>query len=86
MDIKNAHDVQLLVEDMGWKHLDTEEIVNNLEDMNHEEIRAARHLVNKRVWDETFDDEMAANARWHYTRKFAVFAEAIQLWAERQTK
>ena len=86
MKIQTADDVQLLVEDMGWKHLSIQEIVNNLEDMNHEEITAARHLVNKRVWDETFDDEMAATARWHYTRKFAVFAEAIQLWAERQTK
>jgi hypothetical protein len=86
MDIKNPDEVQLLVEDMGWKHLSIQEIVNNLEDMNHEEITASRHLVNKRVWDETLDDEMAATARWHYTRKFAVFAEAIQLWAERQHK
>lgn len=86
MKIENADDVQMLVEDMGWKFLSTEEIVNNLEDMNQEEITAARLLVNKRVWDETLDDEMAATARWHYTRRFSVFAEAIQLWAERQSK
>jgi hypothetical protein len=86
MDIKNAEDVQLLVEDMGWKYLPKHEIVSNLEDMNHEEITKARHLVNQRVWDETLDDEMAATARWHYTRRFSVFAEAIQLWAESQSK
>jgi hypothetical protein len=80
MDIKTATDVQLLVEDMGWKNLSASETVDKLDALAHEELRAARLQVNRRVWDETFDDEMAALARWSYTRKHATFTEAIEAW------
>lgn len=82
MDIKNADDVQLLVEDMGWRFLPVDEVCGLLEDMNQEELHAARALVNQRVWDETYTDETAAEARWAYTRKASLFTEAIQAWAE----
>ena len=80
MDIKTATDVQLLVEDMGWKNLSPSETVDKLDALAHEELRAARLQVNRRVWDETYDDEMAALARWSYTRKHATFTEAIEAW------
>lgn len=80
MDIKTATDVQLLVEDMGWKHLSATETVDKLDALNQEELKAARMQVNRRVWDETYDDEMAALARWSYTRKHATFTEAIEAW------
>lgn len=86
MDINNADDVQLLVEDMGWQNLPIQEIVEKLEHMNQQELKAARALVNQRVWDETLDDEMAALARWHYTKKTATFTEAIWAWKKRETE
>jgi hypothetical protein len=86
MDIRTASDVQLLVEDMGWKLLDINEIVNNLEELNARELKAARILVNKRVWDETFDDEMAVKARWEYMRRTSTFADAIYEWQKSVTK
>jgi hypothetical protein len=86
MDIRNADDVQMLVEDMGWKLLTPLEIVDKLDELNHEEIKAARLQVNQRVWDETYDDAMATTARWAYTRKHAVFAEAIEAWYQRISK
>ena len=86
MDIKNVDDVQLLVEDMGWKLLSPLEVVDKLDELNDEEIKAARLQVNQRVWDETYDDAMAATARWAYTRKHAVFAEAIEAWYAEASK
>jgi hypothetical protein len=80
MDIKTATDVQLLVEDMGWKQLSPVEIVDKLDTLAQQELKAARLQVNRRVWDETYDDEMAATARWAYTRKHATFTEAIEIW------
>ncbi len=69
MNINTADDVQLLVEDMGCVGMDINDIVEILERINQQELKAARTLVNQRVWDETFDDEMAAQARWHYMQK-----------------
>ena len=86
MKIENADDVQLLVEDMGWQFLSPTEIVDKLDALNQEELRAARLLVNLRVWDETYDDEMAASARWAYKRRAAVFTEAIEAWYSEATK
>ena len=87
MDIRNADDVQLLVEDMGWhRDLHIDDIVEKLEQINQAELKAARALVNARVWDETFDDEMAATARWHYMQKASAFSDAIWAWKKRETE
>ena len=86
MDIKNADDVQLLVEDFGWTNLEPAHAADKLRRMNDEQIAAQRLQVNRRVWDETYDEEMAMKARWHYTRQHAVFAEAIMLWLEGKSK
>lgn len=86
MDINNADDIELLVESMNWQTLPVDEVVEKLEAMNERELKLARHLVNQRVWDETFDDEMAAQARWHYMQKTSAFADAIWEWKERETK
>lgn len=85
MDINNADDIELLVESMGWQTLPVDEVVEKLEAMNERELKQARHLVNQRVWDETFDDEMAAAARWHYMKKTSTFADAIWEWKKRET-
>lgn len=86
MDINNADDIELLVESMNWQTLPVDEVVEKLEAMNERELKLARHLVNQRVWDETFDDEMAAAARWHYMKKTSAFADAIWEWQKRETK
>lgn len=86
MEINTADDVQLLVEDMGWRDLHIDDIVERLEHMNDQELKAARALVNARVWDETFDDEMAATARWHYMQKAQAFGDAIWAWKKRETE
>lgn len=86
MDINTADDVQLLVEDMGWRDLHIDDIVEKLEQINQQELKAARALVNARVWDETFDDEMAAQARWHYMQKTSAFSDAIWAWKKRETE
>ena len=87
MDIRNADDIELLVENMVWRpKYSVEEIVEKLEAMNQRELSQARMLVNQRVWDETFDDEMAAQARWHYMQKTSLFADAIWEWKKRETE
>ena len=64
MKIKTADDVQLLVEDFGWKLDDKVENRNALKEINAAEHRRVSLLINQRVWDETFDDEMAITARF----------------------
>jgi hypothetical protein len=56
MNIKTAEDVQLLVEDFGWKLDDKVENRNALKEINAAEHRRVSVLINQRVWDETFDD------------------------------
>lgn len=86
MDIKTADDVQLLVEDFGWKLDDKVENRNALKEMNAAEHRRVSHLINQRVWDETFDDEMAISARFDAAQRFTNFDKAIDLWFERESK
>jgi hypothetical protein len=86
MDIKTADDVQLLVEDFGWKLDDKVENRNALKEINAAEHRRVSHLINQRVWDETFDDEMAISARFDAAQRFTNFDKAIDLWFERESE
>ena len=86
MNIKTAEDVQLLVEDFGWKLDDKVENRNALKEINAAEHRRVSHLINQRVWDETFDDEMAVTARFDAAQRFTDFDKAIDLWFERESK
>ena len=86
MNIKTADDVQLLVEDFGWKLDDKVENRNALKEMNAAEHRRVSHLINQRVWDETFDDEMAVSARFDAAQRFTDMDKAIDLWFERESK
>jgi hypothetical protein len=86
MNIKTADDVQLLVEDFGWKLDDKVENRNALKEINAAEHRRVSVLINQRVWDETFDDEMAITARFDAAQRFTDFDKAIDLWFERESK
>lgn len=86
MNIKTADDVQLLVEDFGWKLDDKVENRNALKEINAAEHRRVSVLINQRVWDETFDDEMAISARFDAAQRFTNFDKAIDLWFERESK
>ena len=86
MKIKTADDVQLLVEDFGWKLDDKVENRNALKEINAAEHRRVSLLINQRVWDETFDDEMAVTARFDAAQRFTDFDKAIDLWFERESK
>ena len=87
MRIKTADDVQLLVEDFRWL-LDhsLEEIRNKLKEMNAAQHRKVSRLINDRIWDETFDDEMAVSARYDAAKRFSEEDKAIDLWFERESK
>jgi len=87
MNIKTADDVQLLVEDFRWL-LDhsLEEIRNKLKEMNAAQHRKTSRLINERIWDETFDDEMAVSARYEAAKRFGEEDKAIDLWFERESK
>ena len=86
MKIKTADDVQLLVEDFGWKLDDKVENRNALKEINAAEHRRVSLLINQRVWDETFDDEMAVTARFDAAQRFSDFDKAIDLWFERESE
>lgn len=86
MNIKTADDVQLLVEDFGWKLDDKVENRNALKEINAAEHRRVSLLINQRVWDETFDDEMAVTARFDAAQRFSDFDKAIDLWFERESE
>jgi hypothetical protein len=86
MKIKTADDVQLLVEDFGWKLDDKVENRNALKEINAAEHRRVSLLINQRVWDETFDDEMAVTARFDAAQRFSDFDKAIDLWFERENQ
>lgn len=87
MNIKTADDVQLLVEDFGWLRDHTlEEIRNLLKEMNAAQHRKTSRLINDRIWDETFDDEMAVAARYDAAKRFSDENKAIDLWFERESK
>jgi hypothetical protein len=86
MKIKTADDVQLLVEDFGWKLDDKVENRNALKEINAAEHRRVSLLINQRVWDETFDDEMAVTARFDAAQRFTDFDKAIDLWFERESE
>jgi hypothetical protein len=86
MRIKTADDVQLLVEDFGWKLDDKVENRNALKEINAAEHRRVSLLINQRVWDETFDDEMAVTARFDAAQRFTDFDKAIDLWFERESE
>jgi hypothetical protein len=86
MKIQTADDVQLLVEDFGWKLDDKVENRNALKEINAAEHRRVSVLINQRVWDETFDDEMAITARFDAAQRFTDFDKAIDLWFERESK
>ena len=86
MNIKTADDVQLLVEDFGWKLDDKVENRNALKEINAAEHRRVSVLINQRVWDETFDDEMAITARFDAAQRFTNFDKAIDLWFERESE
>ena len=86
MNIKTADDVQLLVEDFGWKLDDKVENRNALKEINAAEHRRVSLLINQRVWDETFDDEMAVTARFDAAQRFTDFDKAIDLWFERENQ
>ena len=86
MKIKTADDVQMLVEDFGWKLDDKVENRNALKEMNAAEHRRISFLINQRIWDETFDDEMAVSARFDAAQRFTDMDKAIDLWFERESK
>ena len=86
MRIKTADDVQLLVEDFGWKLDDKVENRNALKEINAAEHRRVSMLINQRIWDETFDDEMAVTARFDAAQRFSDFDKAIDLWFERESE
>ena len=86
MKIKTADDVQLLVEDFGWKLDDKVENRNALKEINAAEHRRVSMLINQRIWDETFDDEMAITARFDAAQRFTDFDKAIDLWFERENQ
>ena len=86
MKIKTADDVQLLVEDFGWKLDDKVENRNALKEINAAEHRRVSMLINQRIWDETFDDEMAVTARFDAAQRFSDFDKAIDLWFERESE
>jgi hypothetical protein len=87
MNIKTADDVQLIVEDFRWL-LDhsLEEIRNKLKEMNAAQHRKTSRLINDRIWDETFDDEMAVSARYEAAKRFSEEDKAIDLWFERESE
>ncbi len=84
MKIKDASDVQLLVEDFGWhiSDMETYEIVENLDGINNQELKQKLHQINQRLWDETFDDATGALAKLHAVTEHENFRKAIQLWKE----
>jgi hypothetical protein len=86
MNIKTADDVQLLVEDYGWKFDDKTENRNALKEMNAAEHRRVRSIIRQRHWDETYDDEMTAKANFDAAQRFTDMDKAIDLWFERETK
>jgi uncharacterized protein YeeX (DUF496 family) len=88
MRIETADDVQLLVEDFGWlkQGMSIIEVRNLLKEMNGQEHKRVSHLINQRVWDETFDDEMAVTARFDAAQRFTNEDKAIDLWFERENK
>ena len=85
MKIRTADDVQLLVEDFNWlMNLSLEEIRNRLKEMNATQHRKVSRLIVDRLWDETFDDEMAVAARFEAAQRFTEEDKAIDLWYERE--
>jgi len=85
MRIKTADDVQLLVEDLKIEGTLTQ-IRNALKEINANEHRRVSHIINQRIWDETFDDEMAVTARFDAAQRFTDEDKAIDLWFERESK
>ena len=85
MKIKTADDVQLLVEDFGWKFDDLTENRNALKEINAAEHRRVRRIIRDRHWDETYDDEMAAKANFDAATRFTDMDKAIDLWFERES-
>jgi hypothetical protein len=86
MNIKTADDVQLLVEDFGWKLDDKTENRNALKEINAAEHRRVRRLIRDRHWDETFDDDMASKANFDAAQRFTDMDKAIDLWFERESE
>lgn len=87
MRIETADDVQLLVEDFGWRlNHSIPEIRNMLKEVNAQHHRQMSILINRRVWDETFSDEMAVQARFEAAQRFTKEDKAIDLWFERENK
>lgn len=85
MRIKTADDVQLLVEDLKIEGTLTQ-IRNALKEINANEHRRVSHIINQRIWDETFDDEMAVTARFDAAQRFTDEDKAIDLWFERENQ
>lgn len=81
MDIRTADDIQLLVEDFGWNRTHSvAETAVLLKEINAESNKQIQTLIDQRVWDETFDDEMAASARFEAALRWTRFDGAIQAW------
>jgi hypothetical protein len=83
MKIEDKWDIQLLVEDFNWhREYTAAEIVNMLKELNAKSHKEISHLINQRVWDETFDDEMAVAARFDAAQRWTKFDKAIEQWYE----
>jgi hypothetical protein len=88
MKIETADDVQLLVEDIGFLRdgMSFLEVRNVLKEMNAKEHKRKIHIINQRIWDETFDDEMGVAAKFDAAQRFTLEDKAIDLWFERESK
>lgn len=88
MKIETADDVQLLVEDIGFLKdgMSFLEVRNVLKEMNAKEHKRQAHIINQRVWNETYTDETAVTARFDAAQRFSNEDKAIDLWYERETK
>lgn len=74
-------DIELEIEDRGWQHKSTEDIVNGLVfdalGVWYEDQRQIKQLL----WDEKLDDEMAEKRSEENTWLCGDYITAVHLWA-----
>lgn len=79
-------DIELEIEDRGWQHLSTEEIVDGLVFDALETWRLDQRQIKELLWDEKFDDAMAEKRSKENTFFCGDYITAVHLWAKGKSK
>ena len=74
-------DIELEIQDRGWQHLPTEEIVGGLVFDALETWRKDQQEIKQLLWDEKFDDQMAEKRTEENTFICGDYITAVHLWA-----